>query len=392
MSININHHEKSIFNNAICIFIAIIYLFDQKINFIFNINGIGFLILLFTYIISYKFNTNRNDIFFIALVLIYIILSFVFSPCELTYKFIFSIILLPFLIIVINSGYLTVLVINNHISNFVLISVSISLIISANLDKIIFLDRYFRFYYEYSHVALYISPIIIYRLFYNYRDSLAWISVVTISVYSFSLTFFISLLVSLFIIARINNFKNFFIILLFPLILFSFLYSDHIITRFVGLFHSIDSIDSNISSLVWLNGFSMAYEYLKLTNGMGIGFNQMGCNNFGDIGGYSYLISQVNSGILLNFEDGSFAASKIISELGFLGLLIVGLLTFYSFNNLLWALNSKNFQNVNLLILSGSISTLICLYVRSAGYYQLHFILALSLLLSQIKNFNFSRN
>jgi len=198
--------------------------------------------------------------------------------------------------------------------------------------------------------------------------------------------------ITLFIIIKTNNLKKFFIVLLLPLILFAFLYSDHIFGRFLGLFHSIDSTDSNLSSLVWLNGFSMAYEYLKLTNLMGIGFNQMGCINFGDIGVYSSLIKQGNNGILLNIEDGSFAASKLISELGFLGLLIVGILTFYSFNSILRALNSKNYLNLNFLILSGSISTLICLYVRSAGYYQLHFILALSLLLSQSKNSNFSRN
>jgi len=79
MSININYQEKRCSNNAIYIFVAIIYLLDQKINSLFSINGVGLLILLFTFIISYKFTTNRNNIFFIALGLIYIILSFIFS-------------------------------------------------------------------------------------------------------------------------------------------------------------------------------------------------------------------------------------------------------------------------------------------------------------------------
>ncbi len=391
MSINISE-EKYFNNNAIYLLISIIYLLDQKINSIFNINGLGFILLLFILIISNQIHTKPKDLFLICSGLLYIILSICFSPCELSFKLIFSIILLPLLVIIIFGGYLNKLVTNNNISIFLITSVSVSLVLSANLDKFFYLDRIARFYYEYSHVALYIGPFIIYRLFCNYKDKYAWFSLIVIAIYSFSSTLLLGLIPSFLLIIKINKLKKFAIILLLPLIVFSFFYSDHIIDRFLGLFHNASSENTNLSSLVWLNGFSMAYQYLMLTNGLGIGFNQMGCNNYGEIGAYSALIAYGNNGVILNFEDGSFAASKIISELGLAGIFIVSTLTIYSLNVIYKAFAVKNNSFVNYLILAGAISTLLCLYVRSAGFYQLHFIVALSMLLGQGQRANSLRN
>jgi hypothetical protein len=371
-------------SNIFILAIAIIYLLDQRINSVFNVNGIGFIVILLILFFLNKIYLNKNYVIYIIIAIIYIILSLIFSPCNLTVKTYLSIILLPFLIIFIIGGYLNI-IFDKYISNFIMIAISLSLIISAGLDKLFFLDRIARFYYEYSHVALYIMPIIMYRLLCNYKDKIAWLSILTISIFSFSTTFIIGLLCSLFFIIKIYKLKIFPLLLILPLIIFGYLYYDHVFDRLLGLFHTSDSFETNLSSLVWLNGFSMANTYAINTNGLGIGFNQMGCNNTGNIGIYSALIASGNNGIVLNFEDGSFAFSKIVSELGFLGYFLTGALTFYSLNVFYRAFKEKELKKINFLILAGAISTLICLYVRSAGYYQLHFIIALSMLLSQRK-------
>ena len=371
--------------DIILLAVAILYLLDQRINSIFNTNGIGFILILLIYIFSNKFNVKKNNVIYITILLIYVLITLILSPCSFSIKSILSIILLPALVIFIIGGYLNNIVTDKYISNFIMIAVSTSLIVSAGLDQLFSLDRIARFYYEYSHVALYVMPIIIYRLFCNYKDKLAWLSVFTISIFSFSTTFFIGLILSLFFIINIYKLKIFSVLLILPLILFGFIYYEHVYDRLLGLFHTSNSFESNLSSLVWLNGFSMANEYTTNTNGLGIGFNQMGCNNTGNIGIYSDLIAVGNNGVVLNFEDGSFAFSKIVSEMGFLGFFLTAALTFYSLNVFYRAFNEKELKNINFLILAGAISTLICLYVRSAGYYQLHFIIALSMLLSQRK-------
>ena len=72
-----------------------------------------------------------------------------------------------------------------------------------------------------------------------------------------------------------------------------------------------------------MNGFSMAGNYFILTNGLGIGFNLMGCSNdYKYYGNYIEQIIAIN-GNVLNILDGSFLASKLISELGIIGFLIV---------------------------------------------------------------------
>lgn len=79
-------------------------------------------------------------------------------------------------------------------------------------------------------------------------------------------------------------------------------------------------IGANISSVVYVNGWEMAIENLISSNGIGLGFNRMGCEprpqtDSGAILGYFNMEDQ-------NFNDGSFIMSKILSELGFVGAIL----------------------------------------------------------------------
>lgn len=85
--------------------------------------------------------------------------------------------------------------------------------------------------------------------------------------------------------------------------------------------------DSNLSSLVYANGWQTLAVQLEATNGAGIGFNAMGCEPrvSTEIGGWLELIGLEDQ----NAKDGSFIFSKIGSELGFAGLLgWLGLIVF----------------------------------------------------------------
>ena len=93
-------------------------------------------------------------------------------------------------------------------------------------------------------------------------------------------------------------------------------YRDEFASRVAGL-TQIDA-SANVSSLVYVNGWEMTLQNLQTTQGLGLGFNRMGCNPRpeSDAGA---LLEVLGVGDL-NYNDGSFIMSKLLSELGLLGL------------------------------------------------------------------------
>jgi hypothetical protein len=151
---------------------------------------------------------------------------------------------------------------------------------------------------------------------------------------------------------------------------------------------SSPSLSSNLSSLVWLNGWSQAFETLKATNGIGLGVQQMGCGSFREIGEFSPIITKL-AGSTLNYNDGSFLASKIISEFGFLGILfvlfifiisILSILSYINCEKCLKYLNDNTRMDEIAISASGAICILTFLFIRGMGYFQLSFLLSLSML------------
>lgn len=93
-------------------------------------------------------------------------------------------------------------------------------------------------------------------------------------------------------------------------------YGEEMAARVAGLFQL--DISSNISSLVYLNGWETALANLQDTWGVGLGFNRMGCDPRPETLSGAVL-DMLNVGDL-NFNDGSFILSKLLSEMGLLGL------------------------------------------------------------------------
>lgn len=74
----------------------------------------------------------------------------------------------------------------------------------------------------------------------------------------------------------------------------------------------------NITSLVYLQGLERAYDANISTFGYGAGFMQMGQLPPGQ---YGYEIFRI-TGVFKNLGDGAFVFSKLVAELGFLGILL----------------------------------------------------------------------
>lgn len=83
----------------------------------------------------------------------------------------------------------------------------------------------------------------------------------------------------------------------------------------------ISSHSSNLSALVYLQGWELLIRSLIITHGWGLGFQQLGTRNFHL--GVSHLIEALNSGTSLNTKGGGFILSKIGSEFGIFGLAAV---------------------------------------------------------------------
>jgi uncharacterized membrane protein len=76
--------------------------------------------------------------------------------------------------------------------------------------------------------------------------------------------------------------------------------------------------ESNLSSLVYANGWMLLDDYLDSTRGLGLGFNAMGCAPRATTLVTDWLEMQELGD--QNYNDGSFLLSKIGSEFGFVGI------------------------------------------------------------------------
>ena len=140
----------------------------------------------------------------------------------------------------------------------------------------------------------------------------------------------------------------------------------------------------NLSSLVWLNGWSQATHHFVNSNGLGVGFNQMGCGKYEYSGIFTNIITKLTKGFTLNANDGSFLASKLISEMGALGIVMVLLFFTRSIRSIL-ALKNFNHHGCNEYDIAravGGATMISLLFIRSAGYFLLPVILSFSLLYS----------
>jgi hypothetical protein len=370
-------------NLHISFFIAIIYLIDEKINQFFEINGIGFLLVfvLFLFVIvknNIQISLSLSVILFTIIFYFYEIIVIFLSPCSINLKTIFSLILiLPYLVL-LKSGFILKIILNQKLNNFIII-ITLMLLLIHSIGGDFY--RPFRAQYEYSWTALYICPFIIFNLLKNNYHKLSLFAIIILIFTSLSSTLLIILIILIFYISIQS--RRFLILFPFSLILpLAFLYYIETFYERVQTIINYSNVEIiNLSSLVWLNGFSMASNYFQLTNGLGVGFNSMGCSN--DVRFYGNYMDQITSlsGSTLNILDGSFIASKLISEFGVIGFLLVIYLTIKCIQVLLNGIYKNIYlKNMDFINIAGAMLIITFLYIRGGGYYQLGFFISLSML------------
>lgn len=331
----------------------------------------------------------------------YLIASLNPNGCSIELKGIFSLGMLSMLLFVVPRSGLHKMVISSSISGTILWMSAFGVLLSVSglsfFSSLTGLEWRSGFYSEPSHLALFILPFIAYRLLNGHASKSI---LIIIAIYLFC-AFSLSLLVMLAFIflvkilctqrAGLNLKVMFYLCLIIVPLMFILpeFETSYVEDRFFGLFGASDIVGDqveNLSSLVWLNGWSQGYESMTETLGLGLGFNQMACGRFYSVGMFSDIISSLlGADIILNAEDGSFMASKLVAELGVIGVFVVGFVMYRCILIIRRFIGIKRgllVGDVDLVTLqvSGAISLLVMLFVRNTGYFSLNVILAFSLL------------
>lgn len=173
---------------------------------------------------------------------------------------------------------------------------------------------------EPSHYALAVSPILFFTgLFLTrfLRGVLIFLLIV-LGVFfpSLILLFVVLMMISFYYLSR--PLKFLIITAGLGLLIFFSLNQMEIFNHFTQRLTFTDGF-TNLSTLVYIQGWEDAYIALRETSGIGLGFQRMGTLPPGEYGEKIFSIF----GGFLNRNDGSFLAAKIISEFGILGILLV---------------------------------------------------------------------
>lgn len=240
-------------------------------------------------------------------------------------------------------------------------------------------------YLEPSHLALSVTPFLIALVFSERRNDklVGWGGILLLFMMAASSTMFILVLLCLiFGYVATKGFKFSFSTIMKTSLSFMFLIFLIYISPYFGEVQSrLDGvvqldIDANISSIVYLNGWQTAFENFWATNGLGLGFNRMGCYPIPDTEARQILANfQLED---LNFNDGSFTFSKIVSELGVVGV-IIWLFGIYALVKITAnQVRLTQFPNFFIaLIVSGAVTLFLGGLVRGTGYFSGPFIFGL---------------
>jgi hypothetical protein len=390
------------------------YLSDQLLNLFIGFGAVG---LTTTIVLTWlrnvalpdgihRFELIRNyyAFAFLAALSLWSVSAAFLSSCGLQYKGFLSLILLWLVFFSRRILSIPSIALNYRISNLILIIGGLSIVAQymgvGILSTFWDFNKPAGFFTEPSHASMYLLPLIVFRLLRNCKDLIALICIGVIALFSSSASFIVGLvLLSLVIYSRIfilsprrllTSLFGFGLILAVAsldylgLLDFS-LISDRVNAILLAASRQDPTGIMNASAIVWLNGWSQAYETFAITNGLGVGWNQMGCGDFYDVGRFSNHIRLWTATIILNWNDGSFMASKLIVELGIFGILIVLWLCYISIRSIYKHASSSDLDELYKAQLcanaAGAIGMLSLLFVRANGYYLMPVILLLALLL-----------
>lgn len=128
----------------------------------------------------------------------------------------------------------------------------------------------------------------------------------------------------------------------------------------------------NLSSLVYIQGWEMIGAATSETLGWGLGFQQLGYTFLN--APTSDLIYRLTGGTDLNLKEGSFAAAKLISELGVFGGILIACHGFLATRAFILlrrvAIKGEECPLGHILALCSVYTFIVDMYVRGAGYFS----------------------
>lgn len=393
-------------NLAVGLVFVFAYVFDEVMNGIIGNNFAGLGVLLLYGLLYCLQGGSRNLVItksWIAYFSLMSAFSFVafMSPlgCSVELKGLVSLIMAGMFAFFFRQIFLARMVLNTFISNstlYLILTLLVFDVLGIGIREMLYgSSRGSGPYSEPSHLAVYLIPIVGFRLLVSPRDKLAILTLGVSFLAAPSSTLLVGALgmLCLRMLCGHGGGRKWLQFIFISIVFLLLVYAGMIdmtttwnrIENIAFGYQAEKANHTNLSSLVWLNGWSQAYQTINETNWLGTGFNQMGCGKFYEIGIFSSLIMGT-SGVVLNANDGSFLASKIVAELGVFGIItVLGLVVFSiraisEFGRSKYKNNSAD-STIILLRSVGGLCVLIFLFVRgTGGYFQLPFLVALSML------------
>ena len=162
--------------------------------------------------------------------------------------------------------------------------------------------------------------------------------------------------------------------LFFGLIIFFIALSQIELSYFQDRLTINKDYSNNLSLLVYMQGWELIYDSLGRSFGWGIGFQQLGLQDkLTDTGSIIYSLT----GSTINVLDGGFTLSKILSEFGYLGMILMFFYVIFfkkSYTIIKHSKLSSPYIFSSSIILSYSIEV----FVRGVGYFNGTLILLIS--------------
>ncbi|NHC48156.1 hypothetical protein G9H65_02310 [Cytophagaceae bacterium 50A-KIRBA] len=257
-------------------------------------------------------------------------------------------------------------VLNNFLKN-----IGLCLLLLAPLVLIIWkfrppLGKEMLFFTEPSHYSVVASPFFIYYIIssHKFKSILFAVSLLICASLIENFTLILPIAIAIFILDRkIFTALVVFAIILLPIFGPSFI--EYISQRYLGVLEGGDG--SNISSLVYLQGWDYVFASIKSFNGLGIGFQQLG----------EIRIESASQDILeymgypLNQNDGSFLFSKFFVEVGWIALILVIIILKQI---LISAKRISKYRKgrdiIRIFISTTYLSFLIPLFIRNSSYFN----------------------
>jgi len=138
----------------------------------------------------------------------------------------------------------------------------------------------------------------------------------------------------------------------------------------------ISADNRNLSTLVFLSGWERAYLSFTTSYGFGVGFQQLGI--VGPEGDFQIILQGLLDGSGLNVKDGGSLGSKLITETGLLGLILLLFYLFFAYKVVRKFLLREIKGSKNIFFLGVYLLFSIELFVRGMGYFSLTSFLFLS--------------